>query len=167
MSAAGELCVLAPAKVNLVLRVLGRRADGFHEVETLLCALAHDDVLRARWEPVGAGEPEGAEPRLILHGPAADPELPTGPDNLALGGARAALARLPGRSQEPRRLVLELEKHLPAQAGLGGGSADAAAAALATARLAGLDVDDPRWMGGLGEGSLNEMCIAMIGVIPE
>jgi 4-diphosphocytidyl-2-C-methyl-D-erythritol kinase len=105
------ICELAPAKVNLTLKVLGRRPDGYHELESLV---AFADV----------GD------RIILE-PAAGPRLETtGPFAAAIEGENlvaTALARL--ERIEPRLTLgrVTLEKSLPVAAGLGGGSADAAA----------------------------------------
>lgn len=126
--------VRAPAKVNLSLAVLGRRADGFHELDTVVMALELGDVLELE-------ECAGTELTLAVRGPAAA-GVPSDGSNLALRAALAvqALARARGRSPGGARLVLE--KHVPAAAGLGGGSADAAAAALAGCELWGLAPDD-------------------------
>lgn len=104
----------APAKVNLDLRILAPRADGYHELATVLQSLALSDVLTLR--PV--------EGPFGLH--CVTPGVPTDSSNLAWRGAEAVAAAT-GRSLGGWRL--ELEKHVPAQAGLGGGSADAVAAA--------------------------------------
>ncbi|MGH7560579.1 MAG: 4-(cytidine 5'-diphospho)-2-C-methyl-D-erythritol kinase [Gemmatimonadales bacterium] len=119
---AEPVVVPAAAKVNLFLRVLSREADGWHGIETLFCRLALADELVA--EPV-----PGDEVTLTVEGP------DTGPveDNLAVRAAREAL-RATGRRFGVR---LTLRKRIPIAAGLGGGSADAAAALEAVNRLAG------------------------------
>jgi 4-diphosphocytidyl-2-C-methyl-D-erythritol kinase len=112
----------APAKLNLFLRVLAREADGHHSLETLFCRIALADTLRAeRVERQGV--------RLQVSG--AD----TGPaeTNLAVRAAELALEAL----RHPFGTELTLEKKIPVGAGLGGGSADAAAALLAVNALAG------------------------------
>jgi 4-diphosphocytidyl-2-C-methyl-D-erythritol kinase len=114
--------LLAPAKVNLFLRVLAREDTGYHGLETLFCRLGLADELTAERGP-GDGvtiEVEGGE-----LGPAEE--------NLAVRGARAALALL----RVPFAVRLTLRKRIPVGAGLGGGSADAAAALQAVAALAG------------------------------
>src|SRR3954469_7342886 len=110
--------VLAPAKLNLFLEVLGRRPDGYHEVETLMVAVDLFDRLTFRESPSG---------EITLR--CDDPGLPTGSENLAVRAAE----RL--RDESGRRLGahIDLHKSIPAGAGLAGGSSDAAAA------LAGLD----------------------------
>jgi 4-diphosphocytidyl-2-C-methyl-D-erythritol kinase len=123
--------VRAPAKVNLTLAVLGRRADGFHEVDTVLLALELADRLEARRRDApGVG--------LRVEGPAAA-GVPTDATNLVVRAATALLAE----AGDGAGLEFVLAKHVPAGGGLGGGSSDAAAAILAGATLLGLDPDGP------------------------
>lgn len=125
MADAPAVEVAAPAKVNLLLRVLDRRADGFHELETLFQAIDFGDRLTlARSETPGVElEVVGAE-----LGPAAD--------NLVVRAARAFLDRwAPGGG-----VRVTLEKRVPAGAGLGGGSSDAGATLRALPGLFGVDV---------------------------
>ena len=142
---ARRVTVRAPAKVNLSLAVLGRRPDGYHELDSVMMALELGDVLTA--------EARGAECTLSLLGPAAA-GVPEGGTNLALRGALVVRALAERQGLAPGGVHLTLEKHVPAQAGLGGGSSDAAAAALACAELWGLDPDTPEILAGLaGLGS--------------
>ncbi|HZA27313.1 MAG TPA: 4-(cytidine 5'-diphospho)-2-C-methyl-D-erythritol kinase [Actinomycetota bacterium] len=104
----------APAKLNPFLRVLGRRADGFHEIETLIQPVTVADGLEAR--PAGDGLD------LLVVGEYAD-AVPRGEDNLALRAARALAKE--ANVADGARLILV--KRIPVAAGLGGGSADAAA----------------------------------------
>jgi 4-diphosphocytidyl-2-C-methyl-D-erythritol kinase len=120
----------APAKVNLTLRVIGRRADGYHELESLVAFAGLCDWLG--FEP-------GHELSLEVLGPRAD-EAGSVDDNLVLRAARSFSKHAPGLRLGRFRLI----KLLPATAGLGGGSADAAAALRLLASEAGLPVDDPR-----------------------
>jgi 4-diphosphocytidyl-2-C-methyl-D-erythritol kinase len=111
----------APAKVNLWLRITGRRADGYHTLDSLVVFADIGDTLRA----------EPAETlSLTVEGPFAA-ALPDAADNLVL---RAARALAPGRGAR-----LTLTKNLPVASGIGGGSADAAAALRALTRLWDLD----------------------------
>jgi 4-diphosphocytidyl-2-C-methyl-D-erythritol kinase len=105
----------APAKLNLFLRVLGRRADGFHEIETLVQPLTLADGVEARVAE------DGFELQVV--GEYAD-QVPEGEDNLALRAARV-LAEEAKISKGARLLLV---KRIPVAAGLGGGSSDAAAA---------------------------------------
>src|SRR5262252_7808990 len=120
----------APAKVNLTLRVIGRRADGYHEIESLVAFADVGDTLT--FSPGGALALSVAGPTAAAAGQIAD--------NLVLKAARALAERV-------ERLKLggfALSKRLPVAAGLGGGSADAAAALRLLARANGLAPDDPR-----------------------
>lgn len=129
----------APAKINLTLRVLGRRADGFHTLESLV-AFAHAAGLsdRLSLQP-------GNKTALEVVGLFAGPSGPAA-GNLVLK-AHAALAR---RMAGLKAGHFHLEKNIPVAAGLGGGSADAAAGLRLLARLNGLSADDAR----LGEAAL-------------
>jgi 4-diphosphocytidyl-2-C-methyl-D-erythritol kinase len=119
---------LARAKLTLSLRVLGRRPDGYHDLEALVVSLDEPhDVLEVELAP---------ELSLTVDGPAAA-GVPTGDDNLAFRAARRLL-ELAGSDSG---LQLRLNKKIPAGAGLGGGSADAAATLMAGARLLGLSLD--------------------------
>src|ERR1700686_4166952 len=120
----------APAKVNLTLRVLGKRVDGFHDLESLVVfARLSDQVTLAAGEPLG----------LDVDGPTAATAGDVS-DNLVLRAARALAERVAGL----RLGRFPLTKRLPAAAGLGGGSADAAAALRLLAKLNALAADDPR-----------------------
>lgn len=116
---------LAPAKVNLALHVVGRRADGYHLLDGLVVFPAIGDRLTLR---AGATEPPPAGDGidLVIDAPASvRAALGALSDNLVLRAARA-LAAAAGAPVAP--VTIELRKHLPIAAGLGGGSADAAAA---------------------------------------
>lgn len=117
---------LAPAKVNPWLHVGARRADGYHEVDLGMLALELGDRVRARLSAVRRTSSAGRV-ELAVGGPAASADVPRDGSNLA---ARAALAVL-GQAEPGASLELVLYKEVPSQAGLGGGSSDAAAAALA------------------------------------
>jgi 4-diphosphocytidyl-2-C-methyl-D-erythritol kinase len=120
----------ARAKVNLTLRVLGRRADGYHDLESLVAFADCADTLTLEL---------GTELGLDIVGPGAG-DCGEAAENLVLRVARLLGERIPG-------LVagrFTLDKCLPVAAGIGGGSADAAAALRLLARANGLAVDDPR-----------------------
>ncbi len=106
-----------PAKVNLVLRVIGTRPDGYHLIESLMLPVSLYDRIVLR---VDSGR--GAKGRVVcsVDGPE---RVADGPDNLAALAARAVLAA--GKSRAD--VCIELTKHIPSGAGLGGGSSDAAA----------------------------------------
>ncbi len=103
--------LLAPAKINLTLRIRGKRLDGFHEIESLVCPVSVFDRL-----VIDHREGEG------LDFACDDSSLPTGDDNLAVRAARLFCASC---GLEPN-LTLRLEKRIPHGAGLGGGSSNAA-----------------------------------------
>ena len=112
------LVLRPPAKINLTLRVGPARGDGFHDVRTLLQSVALSDTLTvtARRGPFALA--------------AGGPGVPTDETNL-VSRAAAALWRALGRDGEPRDAHVKLVKQIPLAAGLGGGSADAAAALVA------------------------------------
>jgi 4-diphosphocytidyl-2-C-methyl-D-erythritol kinase len=125
-----KVSTLAPAKINWTLEVLGRRPDGYHEVRTVLQTVELCD--RVSVSPA-------ADLELVLTGPAgqAGATLAGAPpsENLAYRAAALLRDRAGGRSLGAR---IELEKAIPAGAGLGGGSSDAAATLRALGRLWGL-----------------------------
>ncbi|MCW2308268.1 4-(cytidine 5'-diphospho)-2-C-methyl-D-erythritol kinase [Rhodobium gokarnense] len=122
----------APAKINLALHVTGRRADGYHLLDTLVAFADIGDRLNVEAAPTGAGI------TLEITGPFAKGLSGAG-DNLVLAAAKAlrAAAAEHGKLVPPVRL--SLEKNLPVASGIGGGSADAAATLRALNRLWGLD----------------------------
>jgi len=125
-----DLVESAPAKVNLTLRVLGRRADGYHDIESLAAFADVGDRLALT---------PGDALTLTVVGPSAA-QTGAEADNLVTEAARALAARIPGLCAGAFRL----QKNLPVAAGLGGGSADAAAALRLLAKANKLAPDDPR-----------------------
>jgi 4-diphosphocytidyl-2-C-methyl-D-erythritol kinase len=120
----------AAAKINLTLRVLSRRSDGFHEIDSLVVFARLGDELG-----LVPGEPLG----LALHGSSAN-TVPADENNLVLKATRALAEKVDG-------LILghfTLTKDIPVAAGLGGGSADAAAALRLLAKANRIALDDPR-----------------------
>lgn len=156
----------APAKVNLYLHVVGRRADGYHLIDSLVAFADIGDRVAAA---------PAAALSLAVTGPEAAALAGLGDDNLVL---RAARLLGPGRGA-----ALTLDKQLPVAAGIGGGSSDAAAALRALAALWRLPLDGldtlalgadvpaclaarPLWVGGVGEalepaGELPELAIVL------
>lgn len=124
------LVTRAPAKINLTLHILGRRADGYHELESLVVFSGSGDTLALAPGPALS---------LDISGPTA-PAAGAGDDNLVLRAARNLAARVEGLKLGAFRL----EKRLPVAAGIGGGSSDAAAALRLLARANDLEPDDPR-----------------------
>ncbi|MEL6429171.1 MAG: hypothetical protein AAFP22_01925 [Planctomycetota bacterium] len=125
----GAVRVRSNAKVNLALRVRGKRDDGFHELETVLLGLELAGE-------VTVSRADGAAPGSLFvatSGPCATADIVDGPEHLALRGAAAAREALGADDA----LHVAVTKGVPSRAGLGGGSADAAAAAWATLELLG------------------------------
>ena len=119
----------APAKINLYLHVTGRRADGFHLLDSLIAFAGVGDGITV--EPAG-------ELSLSVDGPFAA-QVPGGRENLVLGAA-AGLARVYGVTAGA---AIRLHKRLPVASGIGGGSADAAAALRALAGLWEVPLETP------------------------
>jgi 4-diphosphocytidyl-2-C-methyl-D-erythritol kinase len=161
--------VFAPAKVNLYLHVLGRRADGYHRLDSLIAFADIGDRITAR---------RADRLTLTVGGPEAAAIAELGEDNLVMRAAR----RLAARAGIGAGAALHLDKLLPAAAGIGGGSTDAAAALRALAMLWEVPLGEPQlaelalqlgadvpaclagrpvWVGGIGEE------IAPAGTLPE
>jgi 4-diphosphocytidyl-2-C-methyl-D-erythritol kinase len=153
------LKAFAAAKVNLLLHVIGRRADGYHLVDSLVAFADIGDRLTACPGPALS---------LALAGPEATSLAEEGERNLVLRAARL----LSEYADRPAAARLRLEKNLPVASGLGGGSADAAAVLRLLRRLWRLELDDAAlarlgerlgadvpvcvhsraaWVGGVGE----------------
>ncbi len=124
------LAAFAPAKINLTLRVLGRRPDGLHEIESLVVFADVGDRLTLT---------PGAALSLSTSGPTADAAGALD-GNLVLKAARTFAERVPSAKLGRFRLT----KQLPVAAGLGGGSSDAATALRLLGQLNGIAIDDPR-----------------------
>jgi 4-diphosphocytidyl-2-C-methyl-D-erythritol kinase len=113
--------VLAPAKINFSLKILGRRNDDFHELDTFIAPISLYDEIRIDKEHPGKGIKFRCD----------DPSVSPGDDNLAV---RAANAFFDTTKIEPA-ISIELKKKIPHGAGLGGGSSDAASVLLALNEL--------------------------------
>lgn len=136
----GPVSILAPAKINLVLRVLRRRDDGYHDIDTLFQAVDLCDELVV--EPAEQGV------QLEVRGA----ELGPAEENLAHRAARALLAAVGSASGARIRLT----KRIPVGAGLGGGSSDAAAVLRGLAQL----------MGGIEPGTLRAVAETLGSDVP-
>jgi 4-diphosphocytidyl-2-C-methyl-D-erythritol kinase len=134
----------APAKINLYLHVLGRRADGYHLLDSLIAfADIGDTVTAAPADTLS----------LSVGGPEAEAIAGLGDDNLVLRAARLLAAR----GGIDAGAALHLDKRLPAAAGIGGGSSDAAAALRALSRL---------WNDPLDEQSLTDLALELGADVP-
>ncbi len=123
--------ILTPAKVNLFLRVLGRRTDGFHEIFSLMDPVSVYDELT-----VGVGDGEGIVVRTT------EPDIPEGPENIAFRAAELFLSE----TGLKRRVTVDIKKTIPHGAGLGGGSSDCAAVLKALNLLLDTGLDTVRLM---------------------
>jgi 4-diphosphocytidyl-2-C-methyl-D-erythritol kinase len=131
IAAAHPIRIRAHAKINLDLRVLGTRADGFHELRTVLQAISlHDTITIVPREGPFAIE-------------CATAGVPLDRSNLVWKAAQA-LWRAVRRDGEVRDVAIHLDKRIPLRAGLGGGSGNAAATVIALARAWGLNVRPPQ-----------------------
>jgi 4-diphosphocytidyl-2-C-methyl-D-erythritol kinase len=137
-----QLSLSAPAKINLQLRITGRREDGYHTLATLMQKVSLADRLHLRLQEEG----------ITLACP--DSALPSGPDNLAHRAAVLFGSALAGKRCG---VAMVLEKRIPVAAGLGGGSSDAAAVLLGLNRLHG-EVLSP--------GELAQLALALGADVP-
>jgi 4-diphosphocytidyl-2-C-methyl-D-erythritol kinase len=138
--------VSAPAKLNLSLAVLARRADGFHEIESLMVPVTLADTVRVQVSQV-----PGIRLRVRFAGRLATPvgsalahDVPTDATNLVVRAAQSLAVEV-GLAQSPDSpctpgLDIDLVKRIPSGSGLGGGSSDAAAVLMAATQAWGLDV---------------------------
>lgn len=136
----------APAKINLGLRIVGRRADGYHELESLFAVLDLADELE-----LGIEHADAPSVALRLESPGSG--APGGASNLAARAAELFLAE----TGLALHLEIALRKHTPVAAGLGGGSSDAAAVLRALAGFA---------PGALARGRLAELALRLGADVP-
>src|SRR5262249_38176514 len=113
--------VIAPAKINLSLRVLGRRSDGFHEIETFIAPISLCDEIRI--------EQRSGKQKIAFR--CDDPSVPKGEDNIVVRAAKVFFKE----TKISSGVSIELKKKIPHGAGLGGGSSDAASTLLALNEL--------------------------------
>ncbi|WP_373753869.1 4-(cytidine 5'-diphospho)-2-C-methyl-D-erythritol kinase [Neisseria weixii] len=132
---------LAPAKLNLDLRITGRRADGYHELESIFCLISLYDTVYLALRDDG---------RIVLHTPV---EGVTQEQDLAY----CAAAALKKHTQSVGGVDIWLEKKIPMGGGLGGGSSDAATVLLALNRL---------WQCGLSEQELIDLGVTLGADVP-
>lgn len=151
MRPSGTLSLTTGAKINLFLRVLGRRPDGFHELESIFHTLDLVDEMQVEALPDARIEVE------MEADPGAQLELPSSEDNIVILAARRIQELAPGRPGAS----LRIRKRIPVAGGMGGGSANAAGALLALDRLWHLDLDRATLLGLAAElGSDVPYCLA-------
>lgn len=144
---AEQICIFAPAKINLFLHVGGRRADGYHELQSLVAFADVGDELALTWH---------SELSLSVRGRFAG-GLSAGDGNLVMQAARL----LAQTCRSPVGAAIVLEKHLPVASGIGGGSADAAAVLRGLAQLWQLPIENHELVEiAMRLGSDVPMCIA-------
>lgn len=131
-----SVVVDAPAKLNLSLDVVGKRSDGYHELQTLMVRVGLYD--RLRFSGSNSGQIELSCRCVSAAGHDGGESIPTGDANIIVRAARL-LQEETGCSQGAR---IELFKRIPTEAGLGGGSSDAAATLLALNQLWQLDLSE-------------------------
>lgn len=139
----GAVRVIAPAKVNLFLDIGGVRPDGYHEATSIMHALLLHDVLHMKLAPAPETSEGGLAVRLTSRACSGTVPLDVPTEDNIITKAIRHLAQLTGRDAN-ETVAVHVEKHIPAQAGLGGGSADAAAALVGAAQLWRIAPDDPR-----------------------
>jgi 4-diphosphocytidyl-2-C-methyl-D-erythritol kinase len=118
--------VLAPAKINLSLKILGRRNDGFHEIETVIAPISLSDEITI--------EQRDAKKGIEFH--CDNPSVPKGDDNLVVRAAKLFFEK----TKVKGGVSFELKKKIPHAAGLGGGSSDAASTLLTLNELFGTNL---------------------------
>lgn len=143
--------IFAPAKINYFLHILGKRPDGYHELDSLMIKLELADRLVLRRRPATGSGGAGGTAGIVMR--CSGGEVPSGPDNLA---HRAAVAFFAHCGLAPE-VEITLDKRIPVAAGLGGGSSDAAAVLLGLNRL---------YRVGLAERELLELAAPLGADVP-
>ena len=131
MATQAQLTAFSPAKINVYLRILGKRADGYHDLETVMLPLDFGDTMSFEARPAG------------IEFTCDDPRLPVDETNLVV---RAAKLLTPGG------VKITLQKRTPLAAGLGGGSSNAATTLLGLSQL---------WQTGASAGKLHELAASL------
>jgi 4-diphosphocytidyl-2-C-methyl-D-erythritol kinase len=122
--------IRAPAKINLRLRVVGKRADGYHLLDTIIVPVSlYDEIEIRKLRAAPAQRKSCAE---VIKITCDDPAVPAGKENLAYRAAQLMLTR---SRKPPQALHIHIRKRIPLGAGLGGGSTDAAATLVGLNRL--------------------------------
>ena len=162
--------IRAPAKINLSLRVLGKRPDGYHLLDTILVPVSLYDEIeirkirggkksrgrRAEGEEQRAGSrAQGAERRAEITVTCDDRGVPAGENNIVHRAARLLLGQSP--NEQGIRIHIHIRKRIPVGAGLGGGSSDAAATLVGLNRLLKLR---------LSEAKLEKMALSLGADVP-
>jgi 4-diphosphocytidyl-2-C-methyl-D-erythritol kinase len=123
--------IRAPAKINLRLRVVGRRADGYHLLDTIILPVSLYDEIEIRKRRM-AGAKKSADELIEIS--CDDPAVPAGEENLAYRAAQLIMKKI----RAAQAVHIHIRKRIPLGAGLGGGSTDAAATLVGLSRLLNL-----------------------------
>ncbi|MEP9411812.1 MAG: 4-(cytidine 5'-diphospho)-2-C-methyl-D-erythritol kinase [Candidatus Brocadia sp.] len=126
----GKIKIAAPAKINLFLEILGKRPDGYHEIETVMQEVSLCDYIYM--------EDHGIDIEFAC----SNPKLPAGEDNLVLKAVRL----FQKESKVSRGVKIYLEKNIPVGAGLGGGSSDAVATLFGLNKMWQVGYDEKKLM---------------------
>ena len=119
--------IRAPAKINLTLRVVGRRADGYHLLDTIMVPVSLYDEIDIRQRAIA----RGAAPLALIEIRCSHPQVPLGQDNIAYRAADLLMQK----HKIKRCVCIGIQKKIPIGAGLGGGSTDAAAVLIGLNRM--------------------------------
>lgn len=138
--------LIAPAKINLYLEILGARLDGYHELVMVLQSIHLADQIHLR-----------AISTDTIHVRCEHPQVPTDQSNLAYRAAQLMAAQFPAAFGQYGGVEITIHKHIPVAAGLAGGSTDAAAV------LVGLDL---LWKLGLTQSELQELAARLGSDVP-
>jgi 4-diphosphocytidyl-2-C-methyl-D-erythritol kinase len=130
----------APGKLNLLFRVGGNRSDGFHEVLSIYQAVNIREEVSVQHSKFAELSVSGSIVREQLD------QVPRDASNLVFRAAAALASAFPGEGREPSRLAFEIDKRIPLLGGMAGGSADAAAALIAVAKLWNIDLPGEQLM---------------------
>jgi 4-diphosphocytidyl-2-C-methyl-D-erythritol kinase len=143
--------IRAPAKINLSLRVVGKRADGYHELDTIMVPVSlYDEIEIHRIRRTVAGQSEFSALIAIRCN---HPEVPLGADNLAYRAAELLMRK--AKLRQP--IAIQIKKQIPVGAGLGGGSTDAAAVLVGLNRM---------WKLGLSVRQLERLALQLGADVP-
>ena len=119
--------IRAPAKINLTLRVIGRRADGYHLLDTIMVPVSLYDEIDIQQRSIT----RGAAPLVPIEIRCSHPQVPLGRDNIAYRAAELLMQK----QKVKRHVCIRIQKKIPIGAGLGGGSTDAAAVLIGLNRM--------------------------------
>lgn len=141
--------IRAPAKINLFLRVLGKRGDGYHWIDTIMVPVSLYDVIDVRRSKLKAAQSANARITVSCD----DPLVPRGDENIVFRAARLLIERV----DTGQAVRIHIRKRIPMGAGLGGGSTDAAATLIGMNRLFKL---------GLPAGRLEKLALTLGADVP-